>query len=162
MRAAESRNLEYAVKASFLYKFGDYVRWPLASFPSDTTPVVLCVVGDDPFGRTLDDATNGEHIGMHPITVRRSPAVVTESGCNILFTRGSAAQSVANVLKAVAGQPVLTITETIDEGPRGIINFAIRDNRVRFEIDEQTATTHQLEISSKLLSLAVAVRRDMP
>jgi len=54
---------------------------------------------------------------------------------------------------------VLTITDApADARDTGIINFVIRDNRVRFEIDLDAAARNQLTISSKLLSLATKVR----
>jgi YfiR/HmsC-like len=40
----------------------------------------------------------------------------------------------------------------------GVVNFVLRDNRVRFEIDENAASEDGLTISSKLLQLAVRVR----
>jgi hypothetical protein len=54
---------------------------------------------------------------------------------------------------------VLTVTDSArDEPARGIINFLIQNNRVRFEIDNGAAAESGLTISSKLLSLAVSVK----
>ena len=157
--SADNNTLEYAVKANFLYKFGDYVGWPPEVLGPPDTPAVICVVGADPFGRLLDDAVSGERIGEHPIAVRRLDAVTPESGCHILYVRDAQGQRTAEALKAVAGKPVLTITDVPDgQGSVGIINFVLRQNRVRFEIDEQTAVMSRLDISSKLLGLAVSVR----
>lgn len=80
------------------------------------------------------------------------------SGCQILFDAGSPEQSIAAGLQAVRGTPVLTVTDSEDNGgPKGIINFVIADGHVRFEINVATASSNGLAISSKLLSLAVAV-----
>jgi hypothetical protein len=79
--------------------------------------------------------------------------------CHILFAAGSAAQPVADILAASRGKPVLTITDDQrDDRAKGTINFVIQDNRVRFEIDNRGAAQDGLAISSKLLSLAIAVR----
>jgi hypothetical protein len=76
-----------------------------------------------------------------------------------MFVSGSDAQSVPDGLAAVRGMPILTITDAArDADAKGIIHFVIRDNRVRFEIDDRTAAESGLSISSKVLSLAVAVR----
>ena len=69
-RAQESQ-LELAVKATYLYKFAPFVEWPASAFDSPTAPLVLCVVGDDPFGDLLDRAVSGQHAGKHPIALRR-------------------------------------------------------------------------------------------
>jgi hypothetical protein len=156
---AEVRVLEYAVKANFLYKFADYVSWPAQALGADNAPVNLCVAGDDPFGRVLDDAVAGERLGTHPLAVRRMDEVTPDAPCHILFTRGSARQDIADALKAVEGRPVLTITEASNHGPGGgVITFVLKDNRVRFEIDQQAAAANGLEVSSKLLELAITVR----
>lgn len=155
--AGEPRNLEYAVKANYLYKFADYVTWPADAFPANEA--VLCLAGDDPFGRTPEGVVTGKRIGGRAIVIRRIEAVTPDAGCHVLFTRGSARQSTAAALAAVSGKPVLTITEASNFGAGGgIINFVLRDNRVRFEIDQQAAAVNGLEISSKLLALAVTVR----
>ena len=54
------------------------------------------------------------------------------------------------------GAPVLTVTDDAgDPAARGMIDFVLRDGRVRFRIDPRAAERSGLVISSKLLSLAV-------
>lgn len=152
-------SLEYAVKATYLYKFGPFVEWPAAAFGSPSGAVNLCVVGDDPFKEVLDQAVSGQRIGERPIVLRRLPAVDRHSGCHIMYVAGSDAQPVAEVLDTVHGTPVLTITDSARNArAKGIIHFVIHDDRVRFEIDDYTAAENGLIISSKVLSLALSVR----
>jgi hypothetical protein len=156
---AQDAPVEYAVKATYLYKFVPFVQWPAASFPSPTSPVMLCVVGDGSFSEILNRAVSGERIEGRPLLSRRLPAVDADSGCHVLYTAGSSAQSVAQGLAAVQGKPVLTVTDSLPAaGAKGIVNFVLADNRVRFEIDNQAAAENGLLISSKLLSLAISVR----
>jgi hypothetical protein len=156
---AQSGSLEYAVKATYLYKFGPFVEWPGAAFESPSSAINLCVVGDDPFGEILDQAVSGQRIGERPVAVRRLRTVGRESGCHIMYVAGSDAQSVAEILDTVRGTPVLTITDSAqDARAKGIIHFVIHDNRVRFEIDDYAAAGNGLMISSKVLSLALSVR----
>lgn len=157
--AAQSNPLELAVKATFLYKFGPFVGWPQTIFAGPEAPVVLCIIGDGPFGATLDEAVAGQRIGQRPITLRRLATAERQSGCHIMYMAGSAAQPVAAALDAVRGTPVLTFTDESRGGEaKGIIHFVVRDDRVRFEIDEYAAAENGITISSKVLSLAVAVR----
>lgn len=149
-QAADPGALEYAVKANFFYKFGDYVTWPADALGADGQPAILCVAGEDPFGDVLDKAVAGERIGAHPVLVRRFQQLTAQTDCNIVFTRRDAA-----AVKAVVGRPVLTISEA-DVG--AVITFVISQNRVLFEIDQQAAAVNGLEISSRLLGLAVRVR----
>ena len=44
---------EPALKAAFLYNFPKFVQWPIETFQSAAEPLVICVAGQDPFGRSL-------------------------------------------------------------------------------------------------------------
>lgn len=150
--------LEYAVKATYLYKFAPFVEWPEGELAGDSS-FDICIVGRDPFGDLLDDAVRGEQVRGQPIAVRRLPEIAGRSGCEIVFAGGSSAQSPAEILQAVAGEPVLTVTDVaLGRSTKGIVHFVILDDRVRFEIDDQAAAENGLTISSKVLSLALAVR----
>jgi hypothetical protein len=156
--AQEGGALERAIKATYLYKFAPFVEWPKTAFGSPDSPFVICVLGANPFGGELDEAVAGQRLFGRPIAVQRLSAVAAKSGCQILFAGASPTQPVAAALAAVRGTPVLTVTDSEDnEGVRGIVNFVIADNHVRFQIDDATAAANGLVISSKLLSLAVEV-----
>ncbi len=148
--------LETAVKAAYLYKFGGFVEWPATAFPTAESPAAICLVGADPFGALLDQAIRGQRIGGHPVTVTRLDRVDKGSPCQILFVSPSPRQPVAEALERVRGAPILTVTDGgADGASRGVIDFVLRDNRIRFRIDSKTAGEDGLSISSKLLSLAV-------
>jgi hypothetical protein len=152
---AEPTSLASEIKATYIDKFGDFVDWPASALGASTDPVRLCVVGDDPFGPVLDQATRGQRIGARPVVVVRLDKIERGMPCHILFVAGSNKQSVADALSKVRGDPVLTITDAAPAPAAGMINFVVLGNRVRFQIDETSATQSGLMISSKLLSLAV-------
>ena len=157
---AHAQVQEYALKAAFLYKFGLYVEWPNSAFPSPASPVNLCVVGQDPFGESLDKAVAGEGINGRNVVVRRLKTVGRDSGCHILYIGGSDAQRGAQIIESVRGSSVLTVSDTGGSGSSaGIIDFVISDNHVRFNIDDEAAAQNGLVISSKLMSLALNVKR---
>jgi hypothetical protein len=150
---------EFQVKAVYLYKFAPFVDWPANAFPSPASPLVLCVAGEDPFGPMLDRAVAGQKIGTHPIQVRRLGRAEKPAGCHILYLGGSKAEAIADALAGVRGAPVLTVTDGAVAGDdRGVIHFVVKDRTIRFEIDDSAAAKNGLTISSKLLSLAVAVK----
>lgn len=152
---SQARNpLELAVKATYLYKFAPFVEWPEGAFESPNSPMAICVVGSDPFGVTLDQVVARQRMAEHPIVVRRLAAPAT--GCHIVFIGGNEA-FITQALDAVRGTPVLTVTDAAP-GSRGIINFVIDANHVRFEIDDAAAARNRLLVSSKLLRLARSVR----
>ena len=153
--ASAQPRLDLAVKATFLYKLAPFVDWPAAAAGSYEASFDICVVGDDPFGQTLDHAVTGQQIGGRQIMVRRMAVATRDAPCKIMFIGGSRAQSVREALKTMRGAPVLTVTD--DQASGGVIDFVIDQGRVHFRIDDQAAADDGLTVSSKLLSLAVSV-----
>ncbi len=151
---ARATTLEYEVKANFLYKFAPFVNWPPQAF-AGSGPLEICIAGADPFGPALDSAVVGQHVNGRAISVRRMQRVAGADGCQILFVGGSAAQPAGDMLRAVAGQPVLTITDEQQRIAGGMIHFVVRNGRVRFTIDRAATSASGLAVSSKLLDLAV-------
>jgi hypothetical protein len=157
--AAQDSGREYAVKAAYLAKIGSFVGWPKSAFPTPDSPINLCVVGQDAVGAELDRAAGGQRAGDHPIVVQRLVTVARNSNCQILYIAGSGAQSVDQALDATRGANVFTVTDAMPTGATpSVLYFAIRDNRVRFVIDDQAAAQNGLSISSDLLKLALSVK----
>lgn len=156
--AARGQSLEYPVKAAYLPKFAPFVDWPQRAFAAPDSAFVICVLGPDPFGPLLDRAAAGQKVGERPVVVRRIAAASRD--CHVLYLAQQDAQQVRDALKAVQGAPVLTVTDGArQQSAHGVVHFTIKDNRVRFAIDDQAAADNGLTISSKLMSLAVSVKR---
>jgi hypothetical protein len=156
--------LEYAIKAAYLYKLAAFVEWPPSSFESPSSPLRICIIGDDPFKATLDQAIAGVSIAGRPVQVDRYTGAQPNLGCHIAYLAGSSTQSRADALKALKGEAVLTVTDgghgPIDPAAElGIVSFVVKDNRVRFDIDQREAALDHLALSGKLLSLALEVKR---
>lgn len=149
---------ESAVKATYLYKFAPFVRWPASAFPSPTSPFHLCVVGNDPFGRVLEQAVSGQRLDGHPMAVRRLRSAESAAGCHILYFGDAASRSSADTLRTLKGAPVLTVSDQSRAVQGAIIQFIVMNGRVRFDIDTSAAAANGVTISSKLLSLAVSAR----
>ena len=153
--AGAAESLEWAVKAAYLAKFGFYVEWPAEAFEGPGGTLNLCVVGDDPFGSLIDDAVAGQKVGGRAISVRRLKNLARGSGCHIAYV-GSEPRPPA-VVENVRGSPMLVVTDASSATP-GVIQFVLKDNRVRFSIDDEAAAQNGINVSSKLLSLAVSVK----
>jgi hypothetical protein len=149
---------EYQVKAVFLYNFAQFIEWPAAAFPSEGTPFVIGVLGDDPFGVELDAVVRGESVAGHPLLVRRYRQASEVESCHILYISDSEAARLGQILKAFKGRSVLTVGDTEDFAiSGGMIHFVTESNRIRLRIRLGAALAEQLTISSKLLRLAEIV-----
>jgi len=153
------KELEYKVKAAFLYNFAKFVEWPAAVFPEPRSPFNLCVLCDDPFGPSLDQTVAGESIDGRPIAVQRGARLAELKGCHLLFVSRSERERQRESLAALRDSAVLTVGDAgrfLDDG--GMIDFVLEGNRVRFEVNLAAVEKSRLKISSKLLRLARVVR----
>ena len=153
--------LEYAVKATYLYKLAPFIDWPPGAFASPNAPFPICVVGEDPFDDFLAHAIAGRAFGTHPFVVRRLDALTGDADCRIAYIGRLHSQNMEQALAAVQGRPVLTVTDSDTMADNGsIMQFVIEGGRVRFDIDNAAAARNHLSISSKLLSLAAVVKNN--
>jgi hypothetical protein len=160
--AAEA-DLEYPVKAAFLFNFTKFVDWPADAFAGEKSPLNLCVYGGDPFGKALDDLVANETVGGRPIAVRRVGRGADLKACHVLFLSRAERERQAEVLADLRGAPVLTVGETdrfLADG--GLVNFFLEANRVRFAVDLGAVERSRLKISSKLLRLARVTPEEHP
>ncbi len=157
-RAAEAEPLEYQVKAAFLLNFTKFVQWPASAFADENSPVAICILGEDPFGNTLDEMVKGEALNGRQLVVQRIRRQVEPKACQVLFVSKSE-KDVARTL-ADLGTGVLTVGEGekfLRDG--GIIAFVIQDRRVRFDIDQAAAAKARITLSSRLMNVARSVEK---
>jgi len=151
--------LELAVKATYLYKLAPFVTWPASAWSDQNAPLVICIQGKDPFGPLVDRAIAGQRVAGRPVAIRRLARIDAGSGCQIAYIGGSDAQPQPSALREIGKAPVLTVTDDPRGAAAGDIELVLQDGRVRFVIDNGQAQQQGLAISSKLLALAVRVKR---
>ena len=150
---------EYQVKALFLYNFVKFVDWPPDAFASAHDPVTICVVGEDPFGRDLEQALKGKTVNGRELAVRRPSKDFDVKGCQIAFVSSSEKKRFKPLLVLIDAMGILTVGDSggfTDAG--GIINFTMESGKVRFEVNLEGADRAGLKISSKLLGVAKIVK----
>jgi YfiR/HmsC-like len=150
--------LEYRVKAVFLYNFAQFVDWPADAFADAQAPVVIGVLGDDPFGPVLDEAVRGERLAGRPFEIRRYHRADEIKGCHILFISQSETDRLDEIFPGLRNRSILTVGEGEGFATRGgIVRFVNDKNRIRLRINLEAAQAAKLTISSKLLRSAEIV-----
>jgi YfiR/HmsC-like len=156
---AEEAN-EYQVKAAFLYNFAKFVEWPPQAFKSPADPIVIGVLGKNPFGDSLAAAVAGKAWAGRTFQVREIATAQQAAGCQIVFISSSERKRLAALLAGMGSAAVLTVGETDNfTAAGGIVNFKIEAGSVRLQINVEAARKQQLHISAKLLSLAEIVEK---
>jgi hypothetical protein len=149
---------EYQVKAVFLFNFARFVEWPPSAFASPAAPFVIGVVGYDPFGSQLDDATRGETVNGRALVVRRVRNVGEAGDCQILFVHRSEAAHLDDIVAGLDHRSTLTVSDLDEAGQRGVmIALATENQRIRLRVNVDSARAANLIISSKLLRSAEIV-----
>jgi hypothetical protein len=149
---------EYRLKAAFVFRFPQFVDWP-ASALAGRDALQICVYRPNPFGVALQELTAGETVNGRLLETRDVSQSDGLDGCHVLFIPAAADPELPEVLTRTARHPVLTVGETprfLEQG--GIINLRIVENRLRFEVNAQAATSSGLRLSSQLLRLAIGIR----
>ena len=150
---------EHQVKAAFLLNFVKYVKWPAHAFEQPDAPLVIAVLGTDPFGKVLDDTLRDKTVGSRKLEVRRFKSLQELSTCHLLFVAASEAPKLAKIVEALGKKPVLLVGETEKfASAGGCIGFYVEDKKVRFEFNLESSKRFELEVSSQLLKLARIVK----
>src|SRR6478736_460717 len=155
-RGQASQPSESQLKAAFLYNFAKFTDWPSNAFTSTETPFVIGILGDNPFGKDLEQTIAGKKISEHPMTIRMFRTMTGITNCHLLFINPAEKASFPKVMETLRGSAVLTVSEADDFiAAGGMINFVKQANKIRFQINDETAKDARLKISSRLLGLAI-------
>lgn len=155
--------LEYKVKAGFLYNFAKLTEWATNAFATADAPVVVCVIGDDPFGKSLDDTLHGKTVGERKIVVQRFKHINEVGTCHILFISASERERLASIFVHIADKPILTVSD-LENFARigGMIGLRKTDDGPKFEINLHAVERAGLRLDSRLLRLAGIVTEGDP
>lgn len=155
---AEEEASEYQIKGAFLFKFASFVEWPDGVFADDKSPLVIGILGDDPFGREFDESIKGRTVGGRPVIVKRFRAA-DAAQAHILFISSSEREQWPAVLEALKDSKTLLVGETEQFCRRGgMIGLVMSGSGVRFGINHDAAKRAGLKISAELLRLARIIR----
>lgn len=154
---ATERIEEGDVKAAFVLNFIKFVEWPASAFHAPEDPIMLSVLGRDPTADSLA-SLDGKTVSGRRVVVRKVPGLTALERCHVLFVGASEKTQLVLILGAVQRWPVLTVADFEGfAGRGGTIGFLRRENRVGFEINEESARKAGLKVSAKLLYLGKIV-----
>jgi hypothetical protein len=162
LQAQQPKVSEYQVKATYLYNFGRFVQWPSNATTAKGDSFSICVLGQDPFGPTLDSTLAGETLDGKPLAAKRISTPREAGECRILFISSTEENHLKEILAALDESSILTVSDMPAFSRRGgMIQFVLDGGKVRFEINLAKAETAKLTLSSELLKVATTVRRNV-
>jgi hypothetical protein len=156
---AQAPSREYQLKAVFLFNFTQFVDWPANAFENTQSPLVIGVIGDNPFGAYLAQTVSGEKINGHPLTVQYYQNEEEIKSCQILFVNVNETKKQEQVLETVKGKNILTVSDDPDFLKQdGMIRFVTNNNKIKLQINMDACKESKMVLSSKLLRLAEIIK----
>jgi hypothetical protein len=157
---AFSQNAEVTkYKSMFILNFIRYIGWPEASKQGD---FIIGIVKDATIAENLKTQTVGKKFGYQNIVVKEFKNAEEITDCQLLyFSNNQNYSKNADLVKQkLNGRNSLIITETEGATKNGsMINFVLRDDKLKFEISSENADAFGLKFSSSLTSLSNAIEK---
>lgn len=151
---------EYQLKSVFLLNFAQFTEWPTNTFTNSQAPIIIGVIGTDPFGKILDDTVRNETVNGRPLEIQRYQRLEETTNCHVLFIPRSEYRQLDRIVTRTRGKPILTVSDIEGSAFRGVmIRLLTENNKIRIRVNTDSVAEAHLTISSKLLRVAEVVPR---
>jgi hypothetical protein len=142
------------IKAVFLYNFTRYFEWP-----GKEGSFIITILGNNPgLVAELNKMAATKLVGAQKIEVKNVINIKDISRTNILFLLPDKSGILADAISKFKGKGTLIITEKQGLAKVGAtINFIIRENKQKFELNKSSAAKAGLKVGSTLEQLAANV-----
>lgn len=155
MLAQDGEDMEYKIKAAYLYNFTKFVNWPADDSPTFN----LCVIGDTPLRPMLGSLESKTALDK-PIRILAVDNTKQLTQCHIAYfehpDKGDA--PLKNLLNSDALARTLTVSSQSDFARHGgMIGFVLEDEKVKLTINLKALKRQGLTMSAKLIEVATLV-----
>lgn len=153
---AQAENLqlsEQKIKAGLLYNFLKYTRWPASALGDEAAPLVVCLLGEDPFEGGLEPMRT-RSVNQRNIVIRELKSGAEITGCHLLFVPSGRQREWENMRASLSDQHVLTVGDYrgfIDHG--GMIEFGHKNDRIEVSLRMAPLKEANLQVEERLLKL---------
>ena len=158
--AGNSNPREYEIKMAFIYNFAKYVTWPEKTFVDKNEPLVLCILGHNPFSKH-SKKIEGKLVHKHKLKIRTISDFQKINECHLLYISPSESEKIDEIQSFLKSKSILTISDMDNfTNIGGMIELIVQDGKIRFIINPKAAEQAGLEISSQLLKLAIIAKQE--
>lgn len=144
---------EADMRAAYLYNFAQFTVWE----PNDQVTFNICTSGKLTDNLSPEVFANKYILGKK-IKLTRYVESANKNECQILYLNSGDAGYDDKIANALVNAPVLTVGDEGNGFGPGMINLAVKSNRLAFNLDLSRLRKANLSLSSKLISLAQKVR----
>ena len=156
--ATAQASKEYQLKAVFLWRLAQFTQWPSDAFDSAESPIVICVLGENPFGDALNAAIAGETAHGRKLIVQQHRVVEQIKSCHVLYLTGAGPRQAKAIVAVLGGKSILTVRDDgVASAYDTIVGFLTEQNRIKLRINVKAATAARLVLDARLLRAAEIV-----
>jgi hypothetical protein len=150
---------EYQLKAVFLWRLAQFTEWPANAFEHGDSPIVICVLGENPFGDALDAAVRGESAHGRKFLTQYHRGIEQLKTCHVLYLTGAGPRQAKAIAAAVDGKSVLTVRDIdgLASAYETIIGLVTEQNKIKLRINLKAASAARLVLDPRLLRAAEIV-----
>ena len=154
--ALAAASSEYQVKTAYLYNFAKFIQWPAGAFADSSSPIVIGILGEDPFGNSLDQVVSQRQAQGRSLRIERYQSLAEIKHCHLLFISRSEANHQGELLKTIADWVFATVGESADfTRDGGQIRFFFTSNQtIKIEVNPDAAQRAGIFISSRIMKIA--------
>ena len=142
-----------SVEAMFIYNFLRHVNWP-ENTGNDN--FVIGVYGTSDTYDQLLQYTANRKVGTKTIVIRKISSVSEALACQLIFVPAASISSIATIKNQLGNKACLIVGEKEGSNAFGsTIEFVLKDNTLKFRVDEEKARQQNLLVSRSLLDMAI-------
>lgn len=160
---------EYVIKSMFIIKAAEFISWPKSSgIDKKGSTFKICIIGSTPLKRELEEVTSGKFIQDQIIPGKKikgkkveiiySDDIDSIPECHIVFISKSHSSKLEDIIKILENKPILTVADSEGFASKGVmLNLVIRNNTVKYEINQAAIKKAKLKTDSMFLKYAISI-----
>ena len=156
MQQKEDTNAK--IKVVFINNFTKYIEWPADYKEGKFTITVIGGISNSVFLELTKMAEVKKSATNQAFEIKSVTGSGSITRTHIVFVPAESSGQLNDVIGKVKGNSTLIVTERPGLAKQGsIINFIVKDNRQKFELNNNNAKKYSLKVSSNLSDLAILV-----
>lgn len=153
---------EFVLKSAYLEKFAVFTDWPsYLKMDNPEINFIIGVYGDHKITEVLKKFYKTQKIRNKNVLIKQIQSSSDYYACNIIFITNEGKGNLSSIIEFTNDKPILTVGDTEGFAKNGVlINFYIKDEKLRFEVNETSVKKAGLSLSYHLLKYAKIITTD--
>jgi hypothetical protein len=146
------------IQVKFISKLVIFVEWPEGAFETEEEPIVVGVLGGNPYGAALDSILGSAQARGRSFEIKHLTDVSQAESVHVLLLGERSKSALRSLASALRGVGVVSIAQSWSYAENGgTIGIEMHKGKVAFEVNNRTAKRSGLKLSSRLLQIATTV-----